>query len=73
MRLQGAEIIFYPTAVADIIGYKHPNDWHDAWETVQRGHAIANSVYVAAVNRVGREGQMLFYGQSFVSDPGAKY
>ena len=72
VRLQGAEIIFYPTAVADIIGYKHPNDWHDAWETVQRGHAIANSVYVAAVNRVGREGQMLFYGQSFVSDPWGK-
>ncbi len=71
-RLEGAEIIFYPTAVADIIGYKHPNDWHDAWETIQRGHAIANSVYVAGVNRVGREGQMLFYGQSFVSDPWGK-
>ncbi len=71
-RLQGAEIIFYPTAAADIIGYKHPNDWRDAWETIQRGHAIANSVYVAAVNRVGREGQMKFYGQSFVSDPWGK-
>ncbi|MBI3231955.1 MAG: carbon-nitrogen hydrolase [Candidatus Doudnabacteria bacterium] len=72
VRLQGAEIIFYPTAVADIIGYKHPNNWHDAWETIQRGHAIANSVYVAAVNRVGVEGRMKFYGQSFVSDPWGK-
>jgi agmatine deiminase len=72
VRLQGAEIIFYPTAVGDIIGYKHENNWHDGWETVQRGHAIANSVYVAAVNRVGREGHMLFYGQSFISDPWGK-
>jgi N-carbamoylputrescine amidase len=42
---------------------------HDAWETVQRGHAIANGVFVAAVNRVGREEKIQFWGQSFVSDP----
>lgn len=71
-RLMGAEIIFYSTSVGDIIGYKHPNDWHDAWETIQRGHAIANNVYVAGINRVGREGQMQFFGQSFVSDPWGK-
>ena len=47
-------------------------DWHDAWETVQRGHAISNSLYVAAVNRVGREGNIIFWGQSFVSDPFGK-
>lgn len=71
-RLKGAEIIFYPTAIADIIGYKHKNDWHDAWETSMRGHAIANSVYVAAPNRVGVEGRSRFWGQSFISDPWGK-
>ncbi len=71
-RLAGAEIIFYPTAIADIIGYKHPNDWHDAWETSMRGHAIANSVVVAATNRVGIEGRSKFWGQSFVSDAWGK-
>jgi agmatine deiminase len=71
-RLMGAEIIFYPTAIADIIGYKHPNDWHDAWETSMRGHAIANSVVVAAANRVGIEGKSKFWGQSFVCDPWGK-
>lgn len=68
-RLAGAEIIFYPTAIGDIIGYRHKEDWHQAWETIQRGHAIANSVYVASVNRVGREGRMRFFGQSFISNP----
>lgn len=72
VRLGGAEIIFYPTAVGNIIGYKPEGDWHDAWETIQRGHAIANSLYVATVNRTGREGRMQFYGQSFVSDPFGK-
>jgi agmatine deiminase len=68
-RLAGAEIIFYPTAIANIIGYKPPEgDWHDAWETVMRGHSIANSVAVAAVNRVGQEKKSVFWGQSFVTD-----
>ena len=71
-RLKGAEIIFYPTAIGRIINYDAEGDWHDAWETVQRGHAISNSVYVAAVNRVGREGRMVFWGQSFVCDPFGK-
>lgn len=71
-RLAGAEIIFYPTAIADIIGYKHPNDWHDAWETIQRSHAIANSVVVAVANRVGREGRSKFWGQSFIADAWGK-
>jgi N-carbamoylputrescine amidase len=71
--LQGADILFYPTA----IGW-HPAEkaalgkaQHAAWETVQRGHAIANGCYVAAVNRVGHErlaGEGLeFWGQSFVA------
>ncbi len=71
-RLEGAEIIFYPTALGNIVGYKPEGDWHDAWETAMRGHAIANSVYVMAVNRVGLEGRMNFFGQSFVSDPFGK-
>ncbi len=71
-RLAGAEVIFYPTAVGNIVGYRPEGDWHDAWETAQRGHAIVNSVHVATVNRVGREGRMTFFGQSFVSDPFGK-
>lgn len=71
-RLAGAQIIFYPTALGDIVGYEPQGDWHDTWETAQRAHAIANSIYIAAANRVGREGQMRFFGQSFVSDPFGK-
>jgi agmatine deiminase len=67
--LAGAEIIFYPTAIGDVVGYRSEDgDWHDAWETVMRGHAIANGVHVVAVNRVGREGRLRFWGQSFVCD-----
>ena len=73
--LTGANIIFYPTA----IGW-HPAEkaeygaaQHDAWRTAQRAHAIANGIYVAAVNRVGFEGPpdkgLEFWGASFVSDP----
>src|SRR5262249_11732590 len=42
---------------------------HEAWETSQRAHAIANGVFVVAVNRVGPEGAIRFWGQSFVADP----
>ncbi len=73
--LKGAEILFYPTA----IGW-HPAEkaefgagQHSAWETIQRSHAIANGVYVAAVNRIGHEGEsdsgLEFWGGSFVADP----
>lgn len=73
--LQGAQILFYPTA----IGW-HPAEkeeygaaQHSAWETIQRSHAIANGVFVAAPNRVGHEGEadagIEFWGQSFVCDP----
>lgn len=68
-RLMGAEIIFYPTAIGNIAGYVPPEGhWQNAWETVMRGHAIANSLPVAAVNRVGREGHTEFWGQSFICD-----
>jgi len=72
VRLLGAEIIFYPTAIGNVLGYSDGDDWHDAWETIQRSHAIANSLYVMAVNRVGVEGKMEFFGQSFVADPFGK-
>ncbi len=67
--LAGAEIIFYPTAIGYMVGYISPDgDWHDAWETVMRGHAIANGIHVVAANRVGREGGLKFWGQSFACD-----
>lgn len=67
--LQGAEIIFYPTAIGRIHDHiPDDGDWENAWETVQRGHAIANGVHVAAVNRVGEEGRLQFFGGSFVCD-----
>ena len=74
--LHGAQILFYPTA----IGW-HPSEkaqygerQHSAWETVQRGHAIANGCYVATPNRVGHEAPdggdgIEFWGQSFIADP----
>jgi len=74
--LMGARVLFYPTA----IGW-HPaekNMWGaaqaDAWRTIQRSHAIANGVYVAAVNRVGFEAEpgtdgLEFFGHSFICDP----
>jgi agmatine deiminase len=67
--LKGAEIIFYPTAIGYIKGHDTPDgDWHDAWKTVQRSHAIENGIHVAAVNRVGEEEQLNFWGGSFVCD-----
>ena len=68
--LQGAEIIFYPTAIGWLPEEKAElgEAQHCAWETVQRGHGVANSCYIAAVNRVGTEGETEFWGQSFVSD-----
>lgn len=69
--LTGAQIIFYPTA----IGW-HPSEkveygesQHAAWETMMRSHAIANGLFVVAVNRVGVEGGLEFWGASFVADP----
>ncbi len=68
-RLMGAEIICYPTAIGWVKGIEpDEGDWKQAWESVQVGHAIANSVVVCAVNRVGREGDTSFWGGSFVCD-----
>lgn len=69
--LAGADLLVYPTA----IGWQHDEGpeveaaQHDAWQTVQRAHAIANGVFVVAVNRVGAEGGIRFFGQSFAADP----
>lgn len=69
VKLAGADIVFYPTAIGTIVGEKQEEgDWHNAWETIMRGHAIANGMHVVAVNRVGIEGKLKFWGQSFVAD-----
>ena len=79
--LKGAEVIFYPTA----IGWQ-PEDTEngtmlkesdfvaqlDSWITIQKSHAVANGVYVGAVNRIGREGEIVFWGNSFIADPFGK-
>jgi N-carbamoylputrescine amidase len=69
--LGGAQILFYPTAIGWLPDEKAAlgRAQHNAWETVQRGHGVANGCYVAATNRVGTEGRTQFWGQSFVSDP----
>ena len=69
--LAGAQILFYPTAIGGSpeMSPKVRTRIQNAWETVQRGHAIANGVFVAAVNRTGREGDLEFWGNSFVADP----
>jgi predicted amidohydrolase len=67
--LMGAEIVFYPTAIGTVRGVDQAEgDWQQAWENVMRGHAIANGMVVAAVNRAGNEDQMDFWGGSFVCD-----
>lgn len=69
--LSGAQIIFYPTAIGGLDG-EAPGvreAQRSAWELIQRSHALANGVFVACVNRVGREGRIQFWGTSFVSDP----
>lgn len=73
--LQGAEIIFYPTAIGLIDEAVETNitgDWEAMWRNAQLGHAAANNVYVAAVNRVGREGALTFWGGSFIADPSSR-
>jgi N-carbamoylputrescine amidase len=73
--MSGANILFYPTAIGWHPSEKkeHGASQADAWRTIQRSHAIANGVYVAAVNRVGFEGTqekgIEFWGSSFVCDP----
>ncbi len=65
--LKGAEVVVYPTA----IGYTSllDDDYRAAWRAVVCGHAVANALYVAAVNRTGTEADLHFWGSSFVADP----
>ncbi len=69
--LAGAQMILYPTAIGWLSDEKqeYGASQHSAWETMMRSHAIANGVFVAATNRTGIEGQLEFWGASFVADP----
>jgi N-carbamoylputrescine amidase len=74
--MAGADILVYPTAIGWVPEDKVDGAWQiEAWQTVQRSHAIANGVFVAAINRTGREaGQRSidFWGSSFVADPNGR-
>jgi N-carbamoylputrescine amidase len=70
--LMGAEILVYPTAIGWDMSETDPAvgpEQYNAWQTIQRSHAIANGVYVVSVNRVGQEAGQQFWGGSFVSNP----
>jgi N-carbamoylputrescine amidase len=70
--LMGAEILFYPTAIGWDINETSElinKEQYDAWQTIQRSHAVANGVHVVSVNRVGREADQQFWGGSFVANP----
>jgi N-carbamoylputrescine amidase len=67
LALAGADVILYPTAIGS--EPEEPDfDSRDAWQRVMIGHAVANAVGVVAANRIGREGDMTFYGSSFICD-----
>lgn len=69
--LKGAELLVYPTAIGTLSdeSKKQEQDFLNAWQTIQRSHAIANGCFVASINRVGQEGDVSFWGHSFVSAP----
>jgi len=70
--LMGADILFYPTAIGWDIDEKDPlinQEQYDAWQTIQRSHAVANGLYVVSVNRVGIEANQKFWGGSFIANP----
>lgn len=68
--LSGAKIIFYPTAIGWFDFMKKTEPFSaQRWEDAMRSHASLNSVFVAAVNRVGKEGELKFWGGSFIADP----
>lgn len=71
--LMGAEILFYPTAIGWATSQDEATntEQYNAWQTIQRSHAVANGVHVVSVNRVGfeQQGAMKFWGGSFISNP----
>ena len=71
MALRGAQIIIYPTAIGWARGEKKDvcQTQRNAWQTIQRSHAIANGLFVLSINRTGRENNLDFWGTSFVSNP----
>jgi N-carbamoylputrescine amidase len=83
MTLQGADLLLYPTAIGsepidptaigsgpiEAGGPEEGLDTRDMWQRAMIGHAVSNSCYVGSANRVGREGEALFYGSSFICDP----
>ncbi|MCS7094900.1 MAG: acyltransferase [Thaumarchaeota archaeon] len=67
--LNGAKLVFYPTAIGWVSGIAQTEgNWKEAWEVIQRGHAIANSVPIVTVNRIGVEDRITFWGSSFIVD-----
>lgn len=69
--MKGADILFYPTAIGTLSteSVADRDEYRDAWETIQRSHAVANGCFVASVNRVGTEDGLTFWGSSFVAGP----
>lgn len=70
--LMGAEVLFFPTAIGWDTNEKLDEanvEQYNAWQTIQRSHAVANGVHVVSVNRVGREADQKFWGGSFVANP----
>ncbi len=70
--LMGAEILFFPTAIGWDLNEQNPvinQEQYDAWQTIQRSHAVANGLYVVSVNRVGIEAEQQFWGGSFIANP----
>ncbi len=68
MALKGAELLLYPTAIGSEPPEAGEIDTQPLWRRAMVGHAVSNSCYVAAANRIGPEGQMTFYGNSFICD-----
>ena len=70
MAMAGAELLIYPTAIGTWAGEMELRTiQHQAWQTLQRSHAIANGLHVLAINRVGVEDELTFWGGSFVATP----
>ena len=69
--LMGAEILFFPTAIGWASSQENDTntEQYNAWQTIQRSHAVANGVHVVSVNRTGDEGHMKFWGGSFIANP----
>jgi N-carbamoylputrescine amidase len=71
--LMGAEVLFYPTAIGWATSQDEAtnSEQYNAWQTIQRSHAVANGIHVVSVNRVGfeQEGRMKFWGGSFIANP----